>query len=109
MSDTELASELQKYDSRIGPIVESTRAVYQRKLASLMSEVRKISCKYTVEFVLCSDLGRLQLTTGVKIKLIMRSHILRAKSNLVVKKKNLLIMSLTSQWPLHQKDRAILI
>lgn len=38
LSDTELASELQKYDSRIGPIVESTRAVYQRKLASLMSE-----------------------------------------------------------------------
>ena len=41
LSDTELASELHKYDSRIGPIVESTRAVYQRKLASLMSEVSK--------------------------------------------------------------------
>ena len=50
LSDTELASEIQKYDSRIGPIVESTRAVYQRKLASLMSEVSK---KFSVNLQLC--------------------------------------------------------
>jgi len=49
LSDAELASELRKYDSRVGPVVESTRAVYQRKLASMMSEVSNMSVLIVVD------------------------------------------------------------
>ena len=41
ISDTELASELKKYNVDVGPITDSTRSVYQRKLAKLMAEKAK--------------------------------------------------------------------
>ena len=41
ISDTELVSELKKYNVDVGPITETTRGVYERKLAKLMAEKAK--------------------------------------------------------------------
>ena len=41
LSDEELLEELRKYGEDPGPIVESTRGLYQKKLARLMAEKTK--------------------------------------------------------------------
>ena len=41
LSDEELAEELRAYGEEPGPVMESTRGVYQRKLAKLMAEKTK--------------------------------------------------------------------
>lgn len=37
LTDDELAEELRKYEVAAGPIVDTTRALYQRKLAQAMA------------------------------------------------------------------------
>lgn len=41
MSDEDLAEELRRYGEDPGPIMETTRGVYQRQLAKLMAERTK--------------------------------------------------------------------
>lgn len=41
LSDEDLAEELRRYGEDPGPIMETTRGVYQRQLAKLMAERTK--------------------------------------------------------------------
>ena len=41
MSDEELAEQMRAFGEEAGPIIDTTRGVYQRKLAKLMAERAK--------------------------------------------------------------------
>ena len=44
LSDEELVKELRRYGEEPGPVMDSTRGVYQRKLAKLMADKAKGAC-----------------------------------------------------------------
>lgn len=44
MTDNDLVEELERYGINSGPITDTTRGVYQRKLAKLMSEKATGKC-----------------------------------------------------------------
>ena len=53
LSDEELMEELRQFGETPGPIVDTTRGLYQKKLARLMAEKTKGGCVCLCECCVC--------------------------------------------------------